>query len=144
MTKSTSFKRPLPPPVFHVSSPVEQLEPSKRQKPQSGNATSWQQIVKSSIEESWTEMRDAQFQTALRRWLDVIMQLPDTCLVVAQLKQLKDVSSQLRMMRDLFVKKAPQTLLKRCHSFLRFVQYLKDAGETFPGTENGLYAFLCN
>ena len=143
-TKSTSFKRPLPPPVFHVSSPVEQLEPSKRQKPQSGNATSWQQIVKSSIEESWTEMRDAQFQTALRRWLDVIMQLPDTCLVVVQLKQLKDVSSQLRMMRDLFVKKAPQTLLKRCHSFLRFVQYLKDAGETFPGTENGLYAFLCN
>ena len=84
-TKSTGFKRPLPPPVFHVSSPVEQLEPTKRQRPQSDNATSWQQIVKSSIEESWTEMRDAQFQTALRRWLDVIMQLPDTCLVVAQL-----------------------------------------------------------
>ena len=143
-TRTTSFKRPLSPPVFHDSSPVEQSESSKRQKPQSSVATSWQQIVKSSIEESWTEMRDAQFQTALRRWLDVILQLPDTCLVVLQLKQLKDVSSQLRMMRDLFVKKAPQTLLQRCHSFLRFVQYLKDAGESFPGTESGLYAFLCD
>ena len=143
-TRTTSFKRPLPPLVFHDSSPVEQSESSKRQKPQSSVATSWQQIFKSSIEESCTEMRDAQFQTALRRWLDVILQLPDTCLVVLQLKQLKDVSSQLRMMRDLFVKKAPQTLLKRCHSFLRFVQYLKDAGESFPGTESGLYAFLCD
>ena len=142
-TKCTNFKRPLPPPVFIDSSPVEQSDTSKRLKPQSDTATSWQQIVKSSIEESWTEMRDAQFQTALRRWLDVILQLPGSCLVVQQLKQMKDVASQLRMMRDLFVKKAPQTLLKRCHSFLRFVQHLKDAGETFPGTECGLYSFLC-
>ena len=39
---------------------------------------------------------------------------------------------------------SPQTLLKRCHSFLRFVQYLKDAGECFPGVESGLCACLCD
>ena len=139
-----TFERPLPPHVFHASFKPETHEPAKKPRPQGVAVTSWQQIVKSSSDESWTEMRDAQFQTALRRWLDVILQLPESCSVVVQLKQLTDVSSRLRMMRDLFVKKAPQTLLKRCHSFLRFVQYLKDAGEIFPGTESGLYGFLCD
>ena len=60
-----------------------------------------------------------------------------------QLKQVGDISHQLRMLRDIFAKKAPQTLLKRCHSFLRFIHHLKDVGETFPGTEHGLYGFLC-
>ena len=80
-------------------------------------------------------MRDSKFQTALRRWLDVLLQLPPNCGIVVQLKQVGDTSHQLRMLRDIFAKKAPQTLLKRCHSFLRFVCHLKDVGETFPGTE---------
>ena len=88
-------------------------------------------------------MRDSKFQTALRRWLDVLLQLPPDCGIVVQLKQVGDTSHQLRMLRDIFAKKAPQTLLKRCHSFLRFVCHLKDVGETFPGTEQGLYGFLC-
>ena len=41
-------------------------------------------------------------------------------------------------------KKAPQTLLKRCHSFLRFVDHLKVSEQGFPGSEQGSYAFLCN
>ena len=137
------LKRPIPPPIVYNSSPGEQQHHDKRHRAQTSVATSWQQIVKSSCEDSWTEMRDSKFQIALRRWLDVLLQLPPECGIVIQLKQVGDISHQLRMLRDIFAKKAPQTLLKRCHSFLRFIHHLKDVGETFPGTEHGLYGFLC-
>ena len=137
------LKRPLPPPIAYSSSPGDQHPHDKRHRSQISVATSWHQVVKSGCEDSWTEMRDSKFQTALRRWLDVLLQLPPNCGIVVQLKQVGDTSHQLRMLRDIFAKKAPQTLLKRCHSFLRFVCHLKDVGETFPGTEQGFYGFLC-
>ena len=137
------LKRPMPPPILYNSSSGEQQHHDKRHRAQSSDATSWHQIVRSSCDDSWTEMRDSKFQIALRRWLDVLLQLPPECGIVIQLKQVGDISHQLRMLRDIFAKKAPQTLLKRCHSFLRFMCHLKDVGETFPGTEPGFYSFLC-
>ena len=115
--KPATMKRPMPPPLFYESPATSQLPPEKKQRAQSVVATSWKQVVKSGIEDSWTEMRDSQFQIALKRWLDVLLQLPDSCSVVVQLRQVGDVSHQLRMLRDIFCRKAPQTLLKRCHSF---------------------------
>ena len=141
--KLPSYKRPMFPPVFHEPDTVDSDHSAKKSKSQPSVVTSWMQIVKSSTDESWMEKRDSQFQVALKRWLDVLLQLPASCQVVFQLKMLGSVTEQLRMLRDLFYKKAPQTLLKRCHSFLRFVEYLKVTEQTFPGTEPGLYAFLC-
>ena len=142
--KPATMKRPMPPPLFYESPATAQLPPEKKQRAQSVVATSWKQVVKSGVEDSWTEMRDSQFQIALKRWLDVLLQLPDSCSVVVQLRQVGDVSHQLRMLRDIFCRKAPQTLLKRCHSFLRFVHHLKLTGKSFPGSESDLYAYLCH
>jgi hypothetical protein len=139
--KPAVFKRSLPPTVLHESLP--EVQPDKKHRSQGVSATSWIQVVKAGSEDNWTELRDAQFQTALKRWLDVLLQLPGSCLIVVQLNQFGSVTEQLRMLRDVFAKKAPQTLLKRCHSFLRFVCNLKETGEIFPGTEHGLYTFLC-
>ena len=143
-TKPFTFKRSVPPLVQHDSGECSREETVKRSKPQTSSATSWMQIVKTTSDESWMEFRDSQFQVALKRWLDVLLQLPASCHVVLQLRTLGNVSQQLRMLRDLFYKKAPQTLLKRCHSFLRFVEHLKDTGQVFPGSEQGFYAFLCS
>ena len=85
---------------------------------QTSVATSWQQVVKSSCDDSWTEMRDSKFQIALRRWLDVLLQLPPECGLVTQLKQVGDIARQLRMLRDIFAKKAPQTLAQALPFFL--------------------------
>ena len=139
--KPAVFKRSLPPTVLHETLP--EVQPDKEHRSQGVSATSWIQVVKAGSEDNWTELRDAQFQTALKRWLDVLLQLPGSCLIVVQLNQFGSVTEQLRMLRDVFAKKAPQTLLKRCHSFLRFVCNLKETGEIFPGTEHGLYTFLC-
>ena len=142
-SKPFAYKRPFPPAVFDSPDVEPPADSAKKLKPQPQVVTSWKQIVKTSSDESWVELRDAQFQIALRRWLDVVLHLPDTCAIVQQLKQLESVSKQLRMMRDIFFKKAPQTLLKRCHSFLRFVSYLEEIKEPFPGTEAVLYQFIC-
>ena len=138
--KPAVFKRSLPPTVLHESLP--EVQPDKKHRSQGVSATSWIQVVKAGSEDNWTELRDAQFQTALKRWLDVLLQLPGSCLIVVQLNQFGSVTEQLRMLRDVFAKKAPQTLLKRCHSFLRFVCNLKETGEIFPGTEHGLHFFV--
>ena len=135
------LKRPLPPQIVYSSSPGDQQPHDKRYRAQTSVATSWHQVVKSSCEDSWTEMRDSKFQTALRRWLDVLLQLPPDCGIVVQLKQVGDTSHQLRMLRDIFAKKAPQTLLKRCHSFLRFVLPLEGRWRDFPRHRAGPLRF---
>ena len=139
--KPPVFKRPLPPAILYENAP--EVPPDKRHRSQKVVATSWTQVVTTCSDDSWLELRDAQFQTALIRWLDVLLQLPDSCTIVMQLKLFGSVTDQLRMLRDIFIKKAPQTLLKRCHSFIRFVSNLRETGETFPGSERGFYLFLC-
>ena len=102
----------------------------------------WQRLVQSNADQSWMDKREADFQVALRRWFDAIHDLPEDIEVVKQLQEMTSIGDQLRMMRDLFWKKSPQTLIKRVHSFLRFKQSIVDRKLTFPGTEADFYAFL--
>ena len=92
--KPSVFKRSLPPSVLHESHP--EVPPDKKHRSQKVVATSWVQVVTTCSDDCWTELRDAQFQTALKRWLDVLLQLPDSCAIVMQLKQFGSVSEQLR------------------------------------------------
>ena len=57
--KPATIKRPMPPPLFYESPATAPLPPEKKQRAQSVVATSWKQVVKSGIEDSWTEMRDS-------------------------------------------------------------------------------------
>ena len=102
----------------------------------------WQRLVQSNADQSWMDKREADFQVALRRWFDAIHDLPMDIEVVKQLREMTSISDQLRMMRDLFWKKSPQTLIKRVHSFLRFKQSIVERKLIFPGTEADFYAFL--
>ena len=139
--KPSVFKRSLPPSVLHESHP--EVPPGEKYRFQKVVATSWRQVVTTYSDDSWTELRDAQIQKAWKRWLDVLLQIPYSCAIVSQLEQFGSVTEQLRKLRGIFIKKAPQTLLKRCPSFLRFVKNLKETGEIFPGTEPGFYSFMC-
>ena len=62
--------------------------------------------------------------------------------MVKQTLQLRSTAERLRMLRDIFWKKAPATLQKRANSFVRYVAHLNSLGLHFPGTEADLYAFL--
>ena len=103
---------------------------------------SWHHVVTSGAEQGWRDKREADFQVSLRRWHDVLLGLPAHLIVVQQLSELQTVHERLRMLRDIFVKKAPATLRKRVNSFVRFVAHLASREIPFPGTESDFYFFL--
>ena len=133
------YKQPVPPlvpaDVHVVAEPV-----SKKQK--TSQPQSWVSIVKSSVDLGWKDKREADFQVGLRRWLDALLDLSPDLEVVQQLHSCGSAGNQLRMLRDIFHKKSPQTLLKRVHSFLRLKRYLRDISSEFPCSESMLYSFL--
>ena len=55
------LRRPIPPPIVQNSSSGEQQHYDKLHRAQPSVATLWQQVVKSSCDDSWTEMRDSKF-----------------------------------------------------------------------------------
>eukprot|EP00438_Fugacium_kawagutii_P024617 Skav227276 [mRNA] locus=scaffold3803:182434:184323:+ [translate_table: standard] len=121
---------------------VSDEQPNKKCKTAEKEHHTWHSIVKSNHDSSWLDKREADLQVGLKRWHDALVSLPEDLLVVRQLKELPSVGDQLRMLRDVFHKKAPQTLLKRVHSFLRFSHHLPTSGILFPGSELDLYLFL--
>ena len=118
------------------------VEQGPVKKPRVTEPVTWQQVVRSGAEQTWQDKREADFQVSLRRWHDTLLTLPCSILVVQQLRALKNTTDRLRMLRDVFWKKAPSTLLKRINSFCRFVDFLKNAELDFPGTEPEFYSFL--
>lgn len=136
---SLDLERRVEPPIPSINF---DSEPSCTQMESHFSHTHWQSLVKAGQVEAWDEKRTSQFQVALRRWLDVLIKLPRGITLVDQLLLLT-LPHRLRMLRDLFWKKAPQTLLKRCHGFLRFTKFLEQSGQAFPGNEVSLYEHLC-
>ena len=128
------------PPLFVPC--ASRAEPAPAKKLRVSEPLSWHHIVRSGGEQTWKDKREADFQVALRRWHDVLILLPCRIVVVQQLLHLKTTAERLRMLRDVFWKKAPSTLRKRVHSFLRFTSDLETRRIAFPGTETDFYAFL--
>ena len=121
---------------------ASRAEPAPAKKLRVSEPLSWHHIVRSGAEQTWKDKREADFQVALRRWHDVLILLPCSIVVVQQLLHLKTTAERLRMLRDVFWKKAPSTLRKRVHSFLRFTSDLETRRIAFPGTETDFYSFL--
>ena len=119
-------------------------EPQAKKLRRSSDPTDWRAIVHSNAGQSWEEKRNADFQSALKRWLSTLLEMPSSIKVVELLKAESTVAEQLRMLRDLFWKKAPHTLKKRIHSLLRYVGFLRSEIIPFPGIESDLYRFLKN
>ena len=128
------------PPLFVLC--ASRAEPAPAKKLRVSEPLSWHHIVRSGAEQTWKDKREADFQVALRRWHDVLILLPCSIIVVQQLLHLKTTAERLRMLRDVFWKKAPSTLRKRVHSFLRFTSDLETRRIAFPGAEADFYHFL--
>lgn len=130
------------PPLFVPGVSCDKPDVSKKCK--RSQPETWHHIVRAGAEQGWKDQREADFQVSLRRWHDVLLGLPSDIAVVNQFLQLRTVTERLRMLRDIFWKKAPGTLRKRVNSFLRFTANLALHNIPFPGTEADLYSFLDN
>lgn len=128
-----TYSFPLPPLMDSVSS--TDRDPKRQKFEKKAIAETWRHCVKADAELSWTDKREADFQSAVKRCLQTLLEMPKTIKVVESLHQQSAVERQLRMLRDLFWKKCPQTLKKRVHSLLRFMAFLNESLEPFPGTE---------
>ena len=133
------WKAPIPPAFVQCQL---DLEPQPIKKARKGTAVSWQHVVKSSADVSWQDKREADFQVSLRRWLDLLLGLPNHITVVEQLEHCGSTTVQLRMLRDILSRKSPATMRKRVNSFIRFVHYLQTNSIEFPGSESDFYSFL--
>lgn len=129
----------LPPPVFD---PDDGVISRSCKRARVDSPKDWSQVVKLIPDLSWQESRDADFQVALRRWLDALLRMPHNIEICEQLQGVDDVSSQLRVLRDVFSRKSPATLKKRINSLLRYMVFLERQGVVFPGNEQFLYLFL--
>eukprot|EP00435_Cladocopium_sp_Y103_P049144 s2642_g14.t1 len=144
----TFFDQEVESSPYAISRPQFLSEPDasepqvKRARNSNAVAAHWRDVVKADTQQNWTEKRDADFQAALRRWLQTLSEMPRSIKVVDLLMQLESVSDRLRMLRDLFWKKSPHTLKKRIHSLLRYIAFLNESLLPFPGTEPMLYNFL--
>ena len=99
-------------------------------------------MVSSLDVETWQDARDALLDRAIKRWVMLLDGLPATFDLVTQLNEQPDMQHKIRLVRDVFAGKAPQTLLKRCNSLTKYTEFLKESCIAFPGSEQTLYRFL--
>eukprot|EP00435_Cladocopium_sp_Y103_P050198 s108_g15.t1 len=96
--------------------------------------------VRHVTDQSWEEERESQLQTALKRWLVVIISFNRSTLVWRQLADEQDDVAKLVVLSDLFRGKAPATLLKRARALEKLCSYFGIGA--FPVSEGDLYRFF--
>ena len=134
------FQRPLVVPN-PCSFEAESSEPQTKRRAVP-KADTWQEVVSSLDVETWHDARDALLDRAFKRWVMLLDGLPATFELVTQLNEQPDMQHKIRLVRDVFAGKAPQTLLKRCNSLTKYTEFLKESCIAFPGSEQTLYRFL--
>lgn len=101
------------------------------------------QHIKDVPELTWREQREAQWETAIRRWISLIDSWnTDSCELVRIIHEGASFSAKAQILVDVFFNKAPQTLLKRVNSLSRLTNALIATGLTFPCNEDQFYTFL--
>ena len=130
------------PNVVPLPDPMPVQPPERKSRRLEPVASSWQQVVMASDVATWQEMHDAKLDTALKRWIDVVIMFPTTFELVFQLAALATLAEQMTMMRDIIGSRSPLTLLKRVNSITRYMTFLRTRGITAPGVESDFYAFL--
>ena len=79
------YSIPMPPLLDSVSS--TDRDPKRQKFEQKAIAETWRHCVKADAELSWTDKREADFQSALKRWLQTLLEMPKTFKVVELLPQ---------------------------------------------------------
>eukprot|EP00435_Cladocopium_sp_Y103_P059829 s231_g21.t1 len=135
------WKRPVCPEDIPLSTETDD-RPLKRLRP-SSEPTHWRQFVSCTDAASWRESQEAKLDTALKRWFDIILQFPRAHATVKQLYDAATLPEQLRILRDVMSGRAPATLIKKANAMLRYLERLRKAKQSAPGTEETLYAYFC-
>jgi len=102
----------------------------------------WKDFIRPGYEIEWQAKREADMQTAIKRWYDIVQSFPETIGIKILLGQQQSTALKLKMVRNLLWNKAPATLVKRANSLSRYVEYLKEQNLAFPGNEAIFYDFL--
>ena len=133
-----SFDRPayVHDPVMEVVQDLDKPASSKQSKVV--KPLSYMDVVSKSSVQSWQEQRDEMWETAMRRWHSCIMHWKGDDLIIKTIQGKESFREQCQIIVDVMRNKSPATLLKRCNSVSRLVNWL-----SFPCTENELYDHLC-
>ena len=126
------FQRPtvVPNPCYFET---ESSEPPPKKRAASV-ADTWHGVVSNLDVETWQDSRDVLLDRAVKRWVMLLDGLPATFELVTQLNEQRDMLRKIRLVRDVFAGKAPQTLLKRCNSLSKYTEFLKESCIPFPGS----------
>eukprot|EP00435_Cladocopium_sp_Y103_P046075 s704_g13.t1 len=111
----------------------------KRALPQTDSET-YLEVVRHVTDLSWEEERESQLQTALKRWLMVVISLNQNTQVWQQLAAEPDDVAKLTVLSDLFRGRAPSTLLKKARAMEKLCAYFGIG--MFPVKEVDIYRFF--
>eukprot|EP00435_Cladocopium_sp_Y103_P007172 s3690_g2.t1 len=98
------------------------------------------EVVRHVTDQSWEEERESQLQTALKRWLMVVISFNRNTLVWRQLADEQDDVAKLVVLSDLFRGKAPATLLKRARALEKLCSHFGVGA--FPVSEVEFYRYF--
>jgi len=101
---------------------------------------SYADVVKHVTEQTWQEERESLLQSALKRWLVVVISFDPATTVWMQLSAEADDVGKLTVLGDLFRGKAPATLLKRARAVEKLCGYFGIG--SFPASEQKIYQFF--
>ena len=101
---------------------------------------SYGDVVKHIPDQTWQEERESMLQTAIKRWLVVVIGFSESTVVWQQLASEPDDVGKLTVLGDLFRGKAPATLLKRVRAVEKMCQFLGVG--IFPASESKVYKFF--
>lgn len=99
-------------------------------------------VIKKLSIQSWKDERDAQWDTAIRRWRAMILTWDESERIVEELVSRDSFKSQAQVLVDIFLNEAPSTLLKRCNSLGRLCNFLNEEKKSFPSDESSLYQYM--
>ena len=101
---------------------------------------SYADVVKHVTEQTWQEERESLLQSALKRWLVVVISFDPATTVWMQLAAEAEDVGKLTVLGDLFRGKAPATLLKRARAIEKLCGYFGVGA--FPTSEQKVYQFF--
>ena len=101
---------------------------------------SYADVVKHVTDQSWQEERESLLQSALKRWLVVVISFDPATTVWMQLAAETEDVGKLTVLGDLFRGKAPATLLKRARAVEKMCSFFGIGA--FPTSEQQMYHFF--
>ena len=139
------LKRPVVPAIIGaVADDESEPQPVFAKLKISDRACHFTSVVRSGLQLSWKDEREAQWETAIRRWHALVSEWVTDAPVVQSVLNGANFREQSQVLVDVFFNKAPSTLLKRCYGMTKICSFLKLKAVPFPCDEQNIYEFMCH